>query len=68
MATKYDILPFLNALRYVVTEARKHAAEGNDDHFVAVGRACQAALLWHDADKADDFTTAQKYLDMIPRS
>jgi hypothetical protein len=59
---QYEVLPFLNALRYVVDEARKHQAAGNDDQFVAVGRAANAALLWHRADRAQNFEAAERYL------
>lgn len=61
-------IPLLNALRYVVSEARRHAAAGNDDQFVAVGRAANAALLWHEADRLQDFETADRFLQMIPRT
>jgi hypothetical protein len=64
---QYEIKPFLDALRYVVTEARKHQAEGCEDQFVAVGRSAHAALLWHEADGNEDFDLAERYLRMIPR-
>lgn len=60
-------IPILNALRYVVDEARKHAAIEPDSHFVAVGRVANAALLWYEADRLQDIETAERYLQMIPR-
>jgi len=65
MTSQMDI-PLLNALRYVVTEARK-AAVDHDEHFVAVGRIANAALLWYEADRLQDFEAADRYLQMIPR-
>jgi hypothetical protein len=60
-------IPILNALRYVVAEARKQATTDPDGHFVAVGRVANAALLWYEADRLQDFETADRYLQMIPR-
>lgn len=66
MSGQMDI-PILNALRYVVEEARKHVAVEPDSHFVEVGRVANAALLWHEADRLQDFEKADRYLQMIPR-
>lgn len=67
LANRYAIQPFLDALSYVVEEGRKHQLAGNDDHFVAVARAANAALLWHQADASDSFDAAQQYLQLIPK-
>jgi len=67
LAHRYAIQPFLDALAYVVQEGRKHQLEGNDDHFVAVARAANAALLWHKADQSDSLDLAEQYLKLIPK-
>jgi hypothetical protein len=64
--TLAEITPLKNALQYVVSEARKHQLAGNDDHFVAVGRACQAVLKWQEADQAGNIETAQEWLAKMP--
>ena len=64
--TIFDVAPLVRALRYVVEEARKHKAAGNDDHFVAVGRVAQAALLWQKTDAAGNFEAAEDWLRKLP--
>jgi hypothetical protein len=65
--TLFDILPLRRSLEYVVSEAKKHAAAGHNDHFVAVGRIAQAALTWQRLDELGNFEEAQKWLERIPR-
>ena len=65
--TSADLIPFIKTLKYVVEEGRKHAAAGNDDHFVAVARVANAALRWYAQDRLGNFDEAQRYLDMIPK-
>lgn len=67
LANRYAVQPFLDALSYVVEEGRKHQLAGNDDHFVAVARAANAALLWHEADDHENFDLAAQYLQLIPK-
>lgn len=66
--TLFDLAPLRSALRYVVEEAKKHQAAGNDDHFVAVGRVCQAALTWQKFDEQGRLEEAERWLKIIPRT
>lgn len=62
----FDVAPLVRALKYVVDEARKHKAAGNEDHFVAVGRVAQAALTWQRVDAAGNLEAAEGWLRRIP--
>lgn len=64
---QFEVGPFIDALEYVVGEGRKALALGDNEALVAVARAANAALLWHEADKAQRFEEAEKYLKLIPR-
>jgi hypothetical protein len=67
LRSEFDVLPLKRALEYVVSEARKQLAAGNDDHFVAVGRIAQAALTWQRLDELGQYEEAEKWLLRIPR-
>lgn len=62
----FDVAPLVRALTYVVAEARKHKAAGNEDHFVDVGRVAQAVLTWQRLDEMGHFEDAEEWLKRIP--
>lgn len=62
----FDARPFVTVLTAIRDAGRAAKARGSavDDELVALAYRAHAVLKWMEADEAEDFNTAAKWLDV----